>query len=198
MKKGCLVIIVLLVMAFIIFIWAKNQYNKLVEADETVKTAWSKVESAYQRRFDLIPNLVETVKGYAKHEKDVFVGVTEARSKMGGIIEMGPEFLDNPQKVKEFQQLQGEFSSALQRLMMVVENYPQLKADKNFQDLQVQLEGTENRIKVERDRFNDEVRKFNTLVRRFPLVLFAGMFGFSPKAYFEAEVGAEKAPKVQF
>ncbi|MBN2093236.1 LemA family protein [candidate division KSB1 bacterium] len=198
MKKGCLVIIVLAAIAFFIFLWGKNQYNKLVEADETVKTAWSKVESAYQRRFDLIPNLVETVKGYAKHEKDVFVGVTEARSKMGGIIEMGPEFLDNPQKVKEFQQLQGEFSSALQRLMMVVENYPQLKADKNFQDLQVQLEGTENRIKVERDRFNDEVRTFNTLVRRFPLVLFAGMFGFSPKSYFQAEVGAEKAPKVQF
>jgi LemA protein len=198
MKKGCLVIIVLLAIAFFVFLWGKNQYNKLVEADELVKTAWSKVESAYQRRFDLIPNLVETVKGYAKHEKDVFVGVTEARSKMGGIIQMGPEFLDNPQKVKEFQQLQGEFSSALQRLMMVVENYPQLKADKNFQDLQVQLEGTENRIKVERDRFNDEVRNFNTLVRRFPLVLFAGMFGFSPKAYFQAEVGAEKAPKIQF
>ncbi len=198
MKKGCLVLIILGVIAFFIFLWGKNQYNKLVEADETVKTAWSKVESAYQRRFDLIPNLVETVKGYAKHEKDVFVGVTEARSKMGGIIQMGPEFLDNPQKVKEFQQLQGEFSSALQRLMMVVENYPQLKADKNFQDLQVQLEGTENRIKVERDRFNDAVRHFNTLVRRFPLVLFAGVFGFSPKAYFQAEVGAEKAPKVQF
>jgi LemA protein len=198
MKKGCLVVVVLLAIAFFVFLWGKNQYNKLVEADELVKTAWSKVESAYQRRFDLIPNLVETVKGYAKHEKDVFVGVTEARSKMGGIIQMGPEFLDNPQKVKEFQQLQGEFSSALQRLMMVVENYPQLKADKNFQDLQVQLEGTENRIKVERDRFNDEVRNFNTLVRRFPLVLFAGMFGFSPKAYFQAEVGAEKAPKIQF
>jgi LemA protein len=157
------------------------------------------VENVYQRRADLIPNLVETVKGYATHERETLEAVTNARARATQMqAEITPESLNDPQFLQRFQAVQGELSSALSRLMVVVENYPDLKANQGFLDLQAQLEGTENRIAVERRRFNDLARDFNTQIRRFPGSLIAGMFGFERKAYFEAAEGAETAPKVDF
>jgi len=202
MKKGCLVTLVVLVVLIVIGImiasWVAKNYNLIVEKEEEVNKAWSQVENVYQRRYDLIPNLVQTVKGYAKHENEVLVGVTEARAKMGGMVNLGPEILNNPQKLAEFQQMQGSLTSALQRLMVVVEQYPQLKADKNFLELQAQLEGTENRIAVERRRFNETVQEYNTFIRKFPAAFIASLTGFHPKAYFQADSEAQKAPKVEF
>ncbi|MCI0513492.1 LemA family protein [candidate division KSB1 bacterium] len=197
MKKGLIILIVVVVLVLILSS-ATKLYNRFVSEEEKVKTAWAQVENVYQRRLDLIPNLVETVKGYAKHEEEVLVGVTEARAKMGGMINIGSEVLNDPAKMAQFQQAQSSLSSALQRLMMVVEQYPQLKADQNFRDLQVQLEGTENRIATERRRFNQVVQEYNTLVRRFPGSLIASLTGFAVKSYFQAELGAEKAPQVKF
>ncbi len=191
MKKVLIIIAVifgiLLVIAFGMFSWVKNSYNSMVTMDEEVNGAWAQVENVLQRRFDLIPNLVATVKGYASHESEVFIQVTEARSKVGGAGTPAQRM-----------QAEGELSSALSRLMVVVENYPQLKANTNFIMLQDQLEGTENRISVERGRYNETVRRYNTIIRRFPQSFIAGMFGFDKREFFEASAGAEEAPKVSF
>ncbi|HGY57458.1 MAG TPA: LemA family protein [Caldithrix abyssi] len=198
MKKSYIVGGIIVLLLVIVFVTFKNAYNNFVTMEEEVNQRWAQVENVYQRRADLIPNLVEVVKGYAKHEKETLQGVVEARSKVGGQINVGPEILNNPQAFAKFQQAQSALSSALQRLMVVVERYPDLKADKRFGDLQTQLEGTENRIAVERKRFNEAVQKYNTSIRRFPSNIIAAMFGFEKKMYFQAEAGAEKAPKVKF
>jgi len=201
MSRGA--IIVLSIVAAIILIglgivgWGVGVYNKLVSYDENVKQSWGQVENQYQRRYDLIPNLVETVKGYAKHEEDVFEKVAEARSSVGKLT-VTPEILSNPQAFSRFQQAQDALSSALTRLMAVSENYPNLKADQNFLSLQSQLEGTENRIAVERQRFNQSVQSYNTLVRTMPSAVIASFSGFHERPYFAAQEGASTAPKVQF
>jgi len=162
-----------------------------------VNQSWAQVENQYQRRYDLIPNLVETVKGYAKHEREVFTQVTEARAKVGQ-INISPEVLKDPEAFAKFQQAQDALGSALARLLAVAENYPQLKANENFLQLQAQLEGTENRISVERRRYNEVVQQYNTYIRRFPVNIIAGMFGFRERPYFKAAEQAQQAPKVQF
>jgi LemA protein len=174
-------------------------YNTLQSADEQVKAAWSEVLNQYQRRADLVPNLVETVKAFAKQEQEVFTQVTEARSRVGS-IQATPELVDNPEAFARFQQAQGELTGALSRLLVVAENYPQLKSDANFRDLQAQLEGTENRIAVARNRYIKAVEAFNVTVRQFPSNLTAMAFGFKPKPNFSVENEREisKAPKVDF
>lgn len=186
-------IIVLAVVALLVF-WCVGVYNSLVNKDENVKTAWSQVENVYQRRADLIPNLVSTVKGYASHEQATLEGVMEARGKAMGVS--GGNLSE--ENVATYGKAQGEVSSALNRLLMVVENYPDLKANQNFLDLQAQLEGTENRIAEARRAFNEVAREYNSYLRRFPNNIIANMFGFQQKGYFEAEEGAKKAPKVEF
>lgn len=171
-------------------------YNNMVEKEEAVNTAWSNVENQYQRRADLIPNLVNTVKGYASHEQETLESVVNARSKATQITLNADEL--TPEKLKAYQAAQGEVGSALSRLLAVTENYPELKANENFQELQAQLEGTENRISVERRNFNQVTQDYNTYIRKFPNNLFAGMFGFDKKPYFEAEAGSQKAPEVKF
>ena len=173
-------------------------YNSLVTLDEEVSAAWSQVENVYQRRMDLIPNLVETVKGYAAHEEETFKAIADARSRAGGVMKVDEDLLNDPEAFARFQQAQDSLGSALQRLLMVTENYPELKADQQFLALQNQLEGTENRIAVERKRYNDAVKVYNTKIRRFPTVLTAKLFGFEPRPYFKASEGAENAPKVEF
>ncbi len=196
MKKGTIVLISVLAVVAIIIMWAVRISNGLVVKDEAVSSAWAQVENVYQRRADLIPNLVETVKGYASHESETLEGVMEARAKATQVT-IDPTGLTE-ESLASYQQAQGELSQALGRLMMVTENYPNLKANQNFMDLQAQLEGTENRITVERMKFNDATRVYNTAIRRFPAVLFANMSGYEKKAYFEAQQGAEVAPKVEF
>ena len=198
MKKGWIVLIVVIVLIFIMGSWIVGKYNGFVTLEEGVNQGWAQVENVYQRRADLIPNLVETVKGYASQEKEVLIGVTEARSKMGGQVNVGPDVLNNPQAFQQFQQMQSGLSQALQRLMVVVEKYPELKSDQRFADLQSQLEGTENRIAVERRRFNEIVQAYNTTIRKFPDAMFAGMFGFQQKQYFQAQEGADVVPQVKF
>lgn len=171
-------------------------YNEMVEKDEAVSTAWSNVEVQYQRRSDLIPNLVSTVKGYAQHEQSTLQAVMEARSKATQITVDADNL--TPEKMKEYQQAQGEISSALGKLLAITENYPELKANQNFSELQAQLEGTENRITEARRRYNESVQEYNVLVRSFPNNLFAKMFGFDKKEKYEAENGSEKAPEVKF
>lgn len=171
-------------------------YNSMVEKEEAVNTAWSNVENQYQRRADLIPNLVNTVKGYASHEQETLESVVNARSKATQITLNADEL--TPEKLKAYQAAQGEVGSALSRLLAVTENYPELKANENFQELQAQLEGTENRISIERRNFNQVTQDYNTYIRKFPNNLFAGMFGFDKKPYFEAEAGSQKAPEVKF
>lgn len=178
------------------FLFSSCGYNKMVELDEQVSSSWSQVENVYQRRADLIPNLVNTVKGYAAHEQETLEGVIEARSKATS-VNIDPSNL-NAQNIQQFTQAQEGLSSALSRLMVVVERYPDLKANQNFLDLQAQLEGTENRIAVERRKFNETTQKYNAYIRKFPRVIYAGWFGFDKKSYFEAQQGAEKAPEVQF
>lgn len=197
MKKGWIVLIVVLVILLMIFSFFKKTYNSLVTMEENVNQSWAQVSNQYQRRADLIPNLVETVKGYAAHEKETFMAVTEARAKVGQ-MSISPEVLNNPVAFQQFQQAQGALSSALSRLMVVVEKYPDLKANQNFLALQSQLEGTENRIAVERKRFNQAVQGYNTTIRRFPTNMLAGMYGFEKKLYFEAQPGAETVPDVKF
>ena len=173
-------------------------YNVMQANEEAVKAAWGNVEAAYQRRADLIPNLVEVVKAYAKHEKETLQAVTEARARVGS-IQVSKDMLDDPKAVAQFQQAQGAMSSALSRLMVVVEKYPDLKANQNFRDLQHQLEGTENRINVARVRYNEAVQQFNVSIRTFPNSLTNSMLlHLKPKESFKAEAGAEKAPKVKF
>lgn len=171
-------------------------YNSMVKLDEKVSEQWAQVENVYQRRSDLIPNLVNTVKGYANFEKDVLLGVTEARSKATSVNVDASKL--SPESIQKFQAAQGQLSSALSKLLVVVEKYPDLKANQNFLELQAQLEGTENRISVERNKFNTVTQEYNTKIRTFPNNITAGMFGFSKKGYFEAEKGAEKAPEVKF
>lgn len=200
MRKGTLIALVtvgvILLLAAIMLFSGVNKYNKLVTMEENVNEKWSQVENVYQRRADLIPNLVNTVKGYAKHEQETFTKVIEARSKATS-VDINPKNLD-PQSLQKFQQAQKGLSSALSRLMVVVERYPQLKASQNFRDLQAQLEGTENRIAVERRKFNQAARNYNTAIRKFPTNLIASSMGFEKKAYFEADQGAEEAPEVNF
>ena len=173
-------------------------YNRMITLEENVAAAWAQVENVYQRRLDLIPNLVETVKGYAAQESETLTAITEARSRAGGVMEVNEDLLNDPAAFARFQEAQNGLGSALQRLLVVTENYPDLKSNQNFLALQSQLEGSENRIAVERQRFNDAVRAYNTQIRRFPQSLFAGMFGFESKPYFEASAGAETVPKVEF
>ena len=177
-----------------------SRYNKLVKLDQRVEAQWAQVQNAYQRRADLIPNLVETVKGAAKFEQDTFVGVAQARSRaeQASKATTAEEVMSDPAKLREFQAAQDNLGAQLSRLMVVVERYPELRATQAFRDLQAQLEGTENRITVERQRFNEAAREFNTVRSSFPMNLFAGVFGFEQKAYFTAQAGAEQAPKVQF
>lgn len=197
MKKW-IILGVVIVVIILIYSFFKGSYNTFVTMEESVKQKWSQVENVYQRRADLIPNLVEVVKGYASHERETLEAVINARSKVGGQVNVGSDVLNNPQAFAKFQQAQGALTSALQRLMVVVERYPELKADGRFADLQTQLEGTENRISVERGRFNEAVQVYNTAIRKFPDMILANMFGFREKVYFKADAGAEKAPQVKF
>jgi LemA protein len=180
-----------------IFTWGVGVNNQLVGKDEGVTSAWSQVESQYQRRADLIPNLVNTVKGYAAQEKEVLLGVTEARAKVSQIT-VTKEVLEDPNAFSKFQAAQDQFSSAISRLLAVSENYPNLKSNENFMALQTQLEGTENRIAVERRNYNQVVQDYNTTIRRFPASFVAGFRGFKEKQYFKAKEGAENAPEVKF
>jgi LemA protein len=201
MSRGAIIALsivgVIILIALGISAWAFGTYNKLVSDDENVKQAWGQVEAQYQRRYDLIPNLVETVKGYAKHESEVFETVAKARASVGSLT-VTPEVLNNPQTFRRFQQAQDELSGALSRLLAVSENYPNLKADQNFLALQSQLEGTENRIAVGRERFNLAVQEYNVLVRRVPSSIIAALTGFHERPYFQAQENASVAPKVQF
>ena len=180
----------------IILLWGVSGYNALVSMDEGVQGKWANVETQYQRRADLIPNLVNTVKGYAAHEKTTLENVVKARSEATS-VKIDPTNLTT-ENMKQYQEAQGNVSAALGKLLMVAENYPQLKANENFLELQSQLEGTENRITVARKDFNDAAKEYNTAIRRFPKSILASMFGFDKKAYFETESGAEKAPEVKF
>ena len=196
MKKGCIGLIVLGVIALALFGWVKNSYNGLVQDQESVETAWAQVENVYQRRADLIPNLVETVKGYAKHEQETLEGVIEARANATKVT-IDPTNM-TPEDLKKYQEAQGDVTNALSRLIAVSESYPDLKANQNFLELQNQLEGTENRISVERNKFNEVAREYNTKRRTFPTNIIAGIFNFGEKPYFQAQEGADKAPKVDF
>lgn len=189
---------VLMVLAGATLVFSGCGYNRMVSLDEGVSAAWAQVENVYQRRMDLIPNLVETVKGYAAQEQDTFTALAEARSRAGGVLEVDENLLNSPEAFARFQQAQDGLGAALQRLLVVTENYPDLKSNQNFLALQDQLEGTENRIAVERRRFNEAVRTYNTVIRRFPQMIFARMAGFESKPYFEASPGAESAPAVEF
>ena len=196
MKKSLYIIGGIVIVCAILFGSFKSCYNGMVAEQETATTAWANVQSAYQRRADLIPNLVETVKGYAKHEEGTLTAVVNARAKATQVT-VDPENL-TPEKLKEYQDAQGELSSALGKLLRIQEAYPDLKANENFKDLQVQLEGTENRINEARNKYNTAVQSYNTLVRSFPKNIVAGIFGFDKMTKFEAEAGAQKAPEVKF
>lgn len=194
MKKGLIIGIIAVIV--IIGAWAAKAYNSMVKIQEQATTELANVQSAYQRRADLIPNLVEVVKGYAEHEKGTFEAVVNARAKATQIT-LDPTNL-TPEKLQEYQKAQGELGAALGRLIAVQENYPDLKANENFKDLQVQLEGTENRINEARNKFNAVVQQYNVVIRSFPKNILAGIFGFDKMNKFEAEAGAESAPKVKF
>lgn len=193
MKKSTIGLIVVI---GAIAIWLISSYNGMVKMEEEVSSAWSNVENQYQRRADLIPNLVNVVKGYASHEKETFEAVVSARSKATQVT-VDPENL-TPEKLQEYQKAQGEVGATLGRLLAITESYPELKANENFKELQAQLEGTENRISVERRNFNEIARTYNSAIRAFPRSIIAGMFGFEKRPYFEAEEGANKAPEVKF
>ena len=193
MKRNTIIIIAAIVA---IVGYCMSSYNTLVGQDEAVGTAWSNVENQYQRRVDLIPNLVNTVKGYASHEKETFEAVVSARAKA---TQTTVDIDDlTPEKIAAYQKAQGELGSALGRLLAITDNYPELKANENFKELQAQLEGTENRISTERHKFNEVAKTYNTSIRRFPKNIIASMFGFEKRPYFEAQEGAEKAPEVKF
>ncbi len=192
MKKSLIVPLSIVGVIVIVVIWAFSTYNKIVTMDEAVPAQWAQVESAYKRRADLIPNLVSTVKGYASHEKETFEGVVSARAKATQIT-VDPSNL-TPEKLKQYQAAQGQLSAALGKLLMIQERYPDLKANQNFLDLQAQLEGTENRINTQRMRYNESCRQFNSIIRRFPGMLF----GFEKRAYFEATEAEKETPKVEF
>lgn len=200
MKKGCLITIIIVGFLAIVILgivmWGTKVYNGMVAMNEGVTSQWANVETSYQRRADLIPNFVNTVKGAANFEQSTLTQVIEARSKATSVT-IDPTNM-TAENMQQFQQAQGEVSSALSRLMVVVEKYPELKATQNFRDLQVELEATENRISVERRKYNDVARSYNTYIRRFPQNFLAGMFGFQNKPYFESDQGTEKAPTVTF
>ena len=198
-SMGCIVGGAIVAVLAVVLLWGVGAYNGLVGARESVESQWAQVESAYQRRADLIPNLVATVQGSAKFEQDTLTQVVQARSRVGQVSATATsDILNDPQKFVEFQQAQDQLSSALSRLLVVVERYPDLKSTQAFRDLMVQLEGTENRINVERNRFNEIARDYNTRIQRFPGTLIASTFGFRPKPYFHSQPGAETAPKVDF
>lgn len=196
MKKTWIVLVVIVVLGFMLFSWVSSMYNGFVTANENVDEKWAQVENVYQRRADLIPNLVSTVKGYAAHEKETLEGVIAARAKATSTTIDASKL--NAATMQQFQAAQDQLSSALSKLMVVVERYPDLKANTNFLELQAQLEGTENRITVERKRFNEAAKAYNVKIKRFPSNIFAGIFGFSEKAYFQAKAGADTAPTVEF
>lgn len=195
MKKNKGLIITVVVIA-LVALWGISSYNGLVSMDENVSNSWANVETQYQRRSDLIPNLVNTVKGYAKHESQTLEAVMAARSQATQ-VKIDPSNC-TPQQLAAYQKAQGDVTTALGKLLAITENYPDLKANQNFLELQSQLEGTENRINVARKDFNDSAKEYNTSLRRFPRNIIASMFGFEKRNYFEAEAGAEKAPKVEF
>lgn len=196
MKKSLISIAVVAVVLVAGFIWVKNTYNSLVSSSEEVSAAWAQVENVYQRRADLIPNLVATVKGYAEHESETLAAVVEARSKATSVT-ISPEEL-NEESIAAFQAAQNNLSGALGRLIAIAENYPELKASQNFSELQAQLEGTENRISVERQKFNDTALAYNKQVKMFPSNIVASIFGLKQKGYFKAAEGAQNAPVVEF
>ncbi len=195
MKKSVIIIVVLVILGFVGYSYVKGLNNNMVTKSEDVSAKWSQVENVYQRRADLIPNLVNTVKGYAAHEKETLEGVIEARAKATSVNVNAGDL--NAQSMQAFQNAQQGLSSALSKLMVVVERYPDLKANQNFLELQAQLEGTENRITVERQKFNETTRDYNTYIKLFPNSMFAGMFGYESKPYFEAQQGSEIVPEVQ-
>ena len=196
MKRGYVTLIVIVAVVLVLFFWIKGMYNSMVRTDETVSQAWAQVENVYQRRADLVPNLVATVKGYAEHESSTLEAVVEARAKATQAT-VDPSTLSE-EELARFMSAQNELGTAIGRLLVSVERYPDLKANQNFLELQAQLEGTENRITVERQKFNEAARNYNVTIRRFPNNIFAGMFGFEKKGYFEASEGAEQAPVVSF
>ena len=196
MKKSYVVLIAVVAVVLVLFFWIKGMYNSMVRMDETVSQAWAQVENVYQRRADLVPNLVATVKGYAEHESSTLEAVVEARAKATQAT-VDPSSLSEDELAR-FMSAQNELGTAIGRLLVSVERYPDLKANQNFLELQAQLEGTENRITVERQKFNEAARNYNVAIRRFPNNIFAGMFGFEKKGYFEASEGAEQAPVVSF
>ena len=198
MKKALIAIIVVVAVLLIIVGKGISTYNNIIALEEGVKTQWAQVENTYQRRFDLIPNLVSTVQGEANFEKSTLTEVMEMRSRMGGTVKLDESLMNDEAALKRFQEVQGNLSGALQRLMAVSENYPDLKSNTSFQELRVQLEGAENRIAVERKRYNETVKEYNTTIRQFPTNLVAGFAGASPKALFSADAAASTAPKVQF
>lgn len=196
MKKGCSGLAVLIFVAIVAIVWGVSIYNGLVKEQENVEKAWGNVENVYQRRADLIPNLVETVKGYAKHEQETLEGVIEARANATKVT-IDPTNM-TPEDLQKYQAAQGDVTNALSKLIAVAEAYPDLKANQNFLELQSQLEGTENRITVERNKFNEAAQTYNTKRRTFPTNIIAGILGFGDKPYFQAQEGADKAPKVDF
>ena len=195
-KKGLITVIIIVVVVLAIYAWIKGSYNGMVQRQESVEAQWAQVENVYQRRADLIPNLVETVKGYAAHEEGTFTAVVDARAKATSIT-IDPSNI-TPEQLEQFQAAQDQLSGALSKLLAVKEAYPDLKANENFLALQSQLEGTENRITVERKKFNETAQEYNQSIRMFPRNIIANMFGFEKVAYFKAQAGAETAPKVQF
>ena len=196
MKRGYVVLIVIVAVVLVLFFWIKGMYNSMVRMDEGVSSAWAQVENVYQRRADLVPNLVATVKGYAEHESSTLEAVVNARAKATQMT-VDPSSLSEAE-IAQYTAAQDELGAAIGRLLVSVERYPDLKANQNFLELQAQLEGTENRITVERQKFNEAARSYNVTIRRFPNNIFAGMFGFEKKGYFEASEGAEQAPVVSF
>lgn len=195
-KKLLITLGILVLLGVILYSFFAGRYNSMVTMDEEVNASWANVETQYQRRYDLIPNLVNTVKGFAEQEKEVLVGVTEARAKASS-IQIDPSNM-NTASIQQFSAAQSELNSALSRLLVTVERYPDIKSNQNFLELQAQLEGTENRISVERTRFNEVVKNYNTYIRRFPNSMLAGMYGFEKRPLFEADEEANQAPKVEF
>ncbi|SNS44575.1 LemA protein [Ekhidna lutea] len=196
MSKRVITILIIVVVVFLGYNFFAGKYNSMVTMDEEVNTEWANVETQYQRRYDLIPNLVNTVKGFAEQEREVLTQVTEARAKASS-IQIDPSNL-NQEALQNFANAQGQLNSALSRLLVTVERYPDLKSNQNFLELQAQLEGTENRISVARTRFNEKTKAYNTYIRKFPNTMLAGMFGFERKPLYEATEGAENAPTVAF
>lgn len=195
-KKSLITILIIVAVVLVIYLWFKSGYNAMVEKQEAVEAQWAQVENVYQRRADLIPNLVATVKGYAQHEQGTLTAVIEARAKATSVT-IDPSNI-TPEQLAQFQEAQDQLSGALSRLLVSIERYPELKANENFMALQAQLEGTENRITVERQKFNEKAMDYNQYIRKFPRNIIASMFGFEKVGYFKAQAGADVAPKVEF